>query len=303
MLYNKYRPKRLQEVIGNEEVISSVENMLRNNNVPHCVLFNGESGCGKTTIARILARELGCEGLDYKEVNAADFRGIDTVRELISSCKYLPLEGACKVFVIDECHKLTNDAQNALLKILEDTPKHVYFFLCTTDPQKLLTTVKSRAVQLQVKPLNNIQLSKLLKKVTKAEGDTISDNVVQQIIQDSSGRPREALTILEKVLNVPEEQRLEVAKQAATQINEAIELCRCLLNTNVGWKQTAKVLEGLKGQDAEGIRRVVLGYCQSILLKGNRNDLAALIIEQFEKPLYEIGFPGLVFNCYAIKTN
>lgn len=297
-LYLDYRPRTWDEIVGNEETVSSLQNMLKKGNVPHTYLFVGGSGCGKTTIARILANDLGCTGNDYREINAADFRGIDSVREIIQSAKYKPLEGKTKVYMIDECHKLTTDAQNAMLKILEDTPDHVYFILATTDPQKLLATVKSRAVQYVMNPLSDMEMMRLLKITIKKEKESVDKEVLEQIIQDSMGHPRAAMNILEKVLNTEPEERLEAAKAMAEQTNESIELCRCLLS-NSGWKKCAAILQGLKGQEAESIRRVVLGYAQSVLLKAE-NDQAAMIIEQFMEPLYDVGFPGLVFNCYAI---
>lgn len=297
-LYLDYRPATWDEIVGNEETVASLQNMLKKSNPPHTYLFVGGSGCGKTTIARILATELGCNGNDYREINSADFRGIDSIREIIQNCKYKPLEGTCKVYMIDECHKLTPDAQNAMLKILEDTPDHVYFILATTDPQKLIATVKSRAVQFTMNPLSDMEMMRLLKTTIKKEKESVDKEVLEQIIQDSMGHPRAAMNILEKVLNTEPEERLEAARQMAEQTNESIELCRCLLS-NSGWKKCAAILQGLKGQEAESIRRVILGYCQSVLLKAD-NEKAALIIEQFMEPLYDVGFPGLVFNCYAI---
>jgi DNA polymerase-3 subunit gamma/tau len=297
-LYLDYRPKTWDEIVGNEETVSSLQNMLKKGNSPHTYLFVGSSGCGKTTIARILATDLGCNGNDYREINAADFRGIDSVREIIQNCKYKPLEGKCKVYMIDECHKLTTDAQNAMLKILEDTPDHVYFILATTDPQKLIATVKSRAVQFTMNPLSDMEMLRLLKVTIKKEKEAVDKDVLEQIIQDSMGHPRAAMNILEKVLNTEPEERLEAAKAMAEQTNEVIELCRCLLS-NAGWKKCAGILQGLKGQEAESIRRVILDYCQSVLLKAD-NERAAMVIEQFMEPLYDVGFPGLIFNCYAI---
>jgi len=200
--------------------------------------------------------------------------------------------------MIDECHKLTTDAQNAMLKVLEDTPDHVYFILATTDPQKLIATVKSRAVQYSMNPLSDMGMMRLLKTTIKKEKESVEKEVIEQIIQDSLGHPRAALNILEKVLNTEPEERLEAAKAMAEQTNESIELCRCLLS-NSGWKKCSAILQGLKGQEAESIRRVILGYCQSVLLKAG-NERAAMVIEQFMEPLYDVGFPGLVFNCYAI---
>ena len=136
-LYKKHRPKTLARVVGNKSTVEALRSMLEARTLPHTLLFHGPSGTGKTTLARIVKNELGCLPTDFHEHNSSDFRGIDFIRELRSKVN-LAAAGPCRVWIIDECHQLTRDAQNAALKILEDTPSHVYFFLCTTDPQKLI---------------------------------------------------------------------------------------------------------------------------------------------------------------------
>jgi len=302
-LYLKHRPTDLTQVKGNTDIVSTLEGMLSSADCPHAFLLHGQTGCGKTTIARIIANRLGCVGSDYKEVDSADFRGIDTVREIRKNSMYKAIEGAVRVWVIDECHKMTNDAQNALLKILEDTPPHVYFVLCTTEPQKLLPTIKGRCSQFQVNPLNENQMFRLLRKIVHDEKAELEQEIYDVIIRDSLGLPRNAIQILEQVLNAPEERRMEVAKQTAAMVSESIELCRSLIN-KAPWSKTSKILAGLKekGEEAESIRRVVLGYCQAILLKGE-NDVAGLILEEFINPFYDSGFPQLVYACYSVTKN
>jgi DNA polymerase-3 subunit gamma/tau len=298
-LYLKYRPKNLDEVRGNVEVVSAVKGILANKSaMSHTFLFHGPTGSGKTTMARILATELGIKGFDLKEVNSSDFRGIDTVREIIKNSQFAPLESPYRMWILDEFQKMTNDAQNAILKILEDTPSHVFFVICTTEPQKLLDTIKSRCLQFQMKPLNERQMYGLLRHIVKSEGQELEREVYDQIVLDSLGLPRNALQILEQVLNVEPTQRLSVARQTAERQSQSIELCRALMS-NVSWKQIARILEGLKDQDPESIRRHVLAYCRSVLLK-EENDRAALIIEQFWDAFYDIGFPGLVYACYSV---
>lgn len=298
-LYLKYRPQTLDEVIGNADIVSYLREALPNKDkCPHVFLLHGDTGCGKTTLARIIASEIDCAPVDLKEINVADFRGIDTVREIIKSSRYFSIGGGSRVWIFDEFHKSTNDAQNALLKLFEDSPENGYFILCTTDPQKIISTIKGRCIELQVKPLNEVEMTKLLRGVCKKEEKKISISVYEQIIQDSFGLPRNALQILDKVLAVSEEQQLEMAKQSALQHSESIQLCRSLLDKSP-WTKVREILVGLKDQDAEGIRRHVLGYAQSILLR-QENDRAAFVIEMFREPLYNIGFPGLVLNCYSV---
>jgi DNA polymerase III subunit gamma/tau len=288
----------LDQIFGNSEVVLALSDMLADpEKCPHSFLLTGPTGCGKTTIGRIIAERLGSRGNDFREIDSADFRGIDTVREIRKQSLYAPLESDCRVWLVDECHKMTNDAQNALLKILEDTPSHVYFILATTDPQKLLPTIKGRCSPFQVNPLNDAQMMKLLLQVVRDEGESLAKAVCEQIIQDSFGHPRNALQILDQVLRVDPEKRLETAKRSAQEQSESIELCRALL-ARKSWGEIRGILSGLKDQEAESIRRHVLGYAQAVLLKSD-NTQAAMIIESFWEPFYDIGFPGLVFACYS----
>ena len=301
-LYLKYRPGELSDVVGNDELISTLDRMLENpNKVPHSFLLNGPTGCGKTTIARIIAKRLGCTGFDLREIDNANFRGIDTIREIIKQTQFKPLEGPCQVWIIDECHKMTNDAQNALLKILEDTPKHVYFILCTTDPQKLLATIKGRCSTFTVKTLSEQAMLVLLRRIARLEGEKLQKQVYEQIIQDSLGHARNAIQTLQQVIDADPDNRLEVAKKAAEEQSQSIELCRALLG-NKSWKEVSSILNGLKSEEPESIRRHVLGYAQAVLLKTD-NPQAGLVLEEFLEPFYNTGFPGLVYACYSIIKN
>ena len=231
-LYRKYRPSSLSELRGNIEVVTSLQNLLSEDKFPHAILLHGPTGCGKTTVGRIIATELGSQGLDFKEVDSADFRGIDTIREIRKNSQYKPVESKCRVWIIDECHKLTNDAQNAFLKILEDTPEHVYFVLCTTEPEKLIKTIRSRCLQMQMSPLSDADMSKLLRVTARAEGERLEKEVLDQIIMDSLGLPRTALQILEQVISVPDEQRLEAAKRSAENQSQIVHQTQRAIKTS-----------------------------------------------------------------------
>lgn len=300
-LYLKHRPKKLEQVIGNKETVSALQGMLESQDCPQAFLFTGPKGNGKTTLARIVARRLGCKGQDLREMDSADFRGIDVIREIRKQSQYVPLEGKCRVWIMDEVHQLSKDAQSAMLKMLEDTPKNVYFILCTTDPQKLLPTVRDRCSQFPLKPLTDIEMKKLLKRTVKAEEERLPKKAYQQIIQDSFGHPRTALQILDQVLRVDWEKRIQTAKKSAEEQSESIALCRALIQGE-GWKKVSGILRGLKDQDAEAIRRHVLGYTQSVLLNED-NERAGLVLEEFTEPFYDSGFPQLVYACYSVVKN
>jgi DNA polymerase III gamma/tau subunit len=206
------------------------------------------------------------------------------------------------VYIIDECHKLSTDAMNAFLKILEDTPPQIYFILCTTNEKSLLPTIIGRCSRHQVSLLTDPEMTGLLQEVTEKEEQTIDDAVVEMIVKSAQGHPRNALTILEQVLATPEKRRLKVAEQAQELETESRELCQALL-ARKGWPVVSKILKNLKGSDdAESVRRMVLGYMSAVLL--NKDDAqAAFILECFEEPFYNIGFPGLVLACYRVIKN
>jgi len=300
-LYLKYRPQNLEEVKGNADIKSSLASLLsKREECPHSFLLYGPTGCGKTTIARIIANMLDCKGSDYREIDSADYRGIDMVREVRKLSGFKPIESKCRVWVLDECHKMSNDAQNALLKILEDTPKHVYFILCTTDPKKLIETIIGRCTLLQVKPLSDPQMLSLLKRITREEGSRVDQEVYDIIVNDCKGRPRNAIQKLELVLNVSKDQQLEIAKQAEVEQAQAIDLCRALIKKS-SWGEISRILRGLKESEinAEDVRRLAMAYFSAIVIKSD-NRRAGLILEMFNDPFYDTGFPQLVLTCYLI---
>lgn len=300
VLHLKYRPETLDEVYGNERTVTTLRSLLDREDPPHAWCIHGPTGAGKTTLGRIIARELGAVGDDYREIDSADFRGVDTIREIRKRSQFAPLEGSCRVWLLDESHALPRISQEALLKGLEDAAPHVYFILCTTDPQKLLATIRGRCSEHAVAPLTEKQITRLLRHVVKQEGESLSKQIYEQIAMDSAGLPRAALQILNQVLAVDADQRLEVAKRQAEKVNQTIDLCRALMQA-AGWKKVSNILAGLKDEDPEAVRRQVMGYCSSVLLK-EANDGAAAVLEEFKDPLWDKGFPGLVLACYAVVS-
>jgi DNA polymerase-3 subunit gamma/tau len=260
-LYRKYRPADFKDVLGQDAAIKMLVEFGRRKALPHCLLFTGPSGCGKTTIARILKNKLKCSDADYEELNTADFRGIDTARQIRGKMGMAPMSGKVRIWLIDEAHKLTGDAQNALLKMFEDTPSHVYFILATTDPHKLLRTIRTRATEIALKDVRAKDMEKLVRKVYEQEtGADLDDEVCDRIVDRACGSPRKALVLLNQVLAKDDADAALDALNAIESEVDAIELARELLSPKSTWAKLAKIMNNIEGieQQAEGIRRMVL---------------------------------------------
>ena len=298
-LYKKYRPKKLEDVYGQDGAVKSIKSMLESKSLPHTMLFTGPSGCGKTTLARILARKLKCAKIDYTELNAANTKGIDMVRQLQQHVGLAPASGKCRVWVIDECHELTSQAQEAFLKLLEDTPKHAYFFLATTDPKKLKKTIRTRSTEVKVKDLTASETESLVKDILKKEEKNLSDEVIEKLTDRSEGSARKCLVLLHQIIHLEEEEDQLNAIADSQSEAQAIELARALMDKNVSWSKLAGILKKLD-DDPEGIRRMVLGYANAVLLGGKQNQKAYNIICAFSTNYFDTGKAGLACSCYEV---
>jgi DNA polymerase III gamma/tau subunit len=296
-LHLKYRPQTFDEVIGNESAVESLRTILsRQSGEVRTFLFIGSSGCGKTTLARIIKNELGCSDRDFVEYNSANVRGIDTIREIAESCRYSPMSGLLKIYLLDEAQKLTGDAQNALLKLLEDTPKHVRFILCTTDPDKLIKTIKTRCSTFQVSLLRRNQTLKLLKWICKEEKVEMSDKVLLKVADYSEGSPRQAVVMLDQVIDIEdEEQAMQTLLDSSVSETTVLDLCQKLL-TKSKWKDVSDILKNIE-DDPEKVRLAILGYMSKVLLSSG-NSKARDIMRFFEEPFYNGGKSLLIGACF-----
>lgn len=300
-LYKVYRPKRFRDVIGQPEAVKTLEVAIKTKKVDHAYLFSGESGTGKTTLARILAKELNCSGMDLHEMNSASFRGIETIRQVQARVGTSPTKGDARVWIIDECHRLTGEAQDAVLKILEDTPSHVYFFLCTTTPQKLIKAIRTRCTPIQTKPLKPKDMGKLLFGICEKGNYNVPDEVVERIIEHSEGSPRMALVFLNQVVRLEsEEDQLNCIFRTEDK-KVAYDICKLFYKPKIRYSDVRPLLDSIQ-EDPETIRRIVLATFTKVML-GTRTNLyprALVVIEAFRDHWYDCGKAGLVAACYEV---
>jgi len=300
-LYKKHRPSTMRQVIGQDDVVRQLVDWGKRQVIPHCLLLTGPSGVGKTTMARILRKKMGCGDVDYMEVNAADARGIDMVRGIRDKQLLSAMSGKCRFWTIDEAAQLTNEAQNAFLKLLEDTPKHVYFVLSTTDPQKLLKTVITRATELKFRLLGAKELQEVVETVLEKENaKALSDDVLDRLVDIADGSARKILVLLHAIIGLKNEEEQLAAIDKGDYKAKAIELARAMMKSGTTWREVAKILKTVD-EDPESLRRMMLGYCRSVLLGGGKgSQRAAMVIDRFQDAMYESGAAGLALACYDI---
>lgn len=302
----KYRPKTLKGIVGNEDVVEALEVMLakKKSEIPHSILLQGPAGCGKTTIARILAKRLGIEvpSSNFIECNASDDRGINEMRDIIAKSHLKPIGQKYKMYLLDEAHMLTVPAQNALLKILEDTPRHTFFVIATTDPQKLNKAIKSRCTTFTVSELGSIELVKLLRRICKKEGKPEYDKKTLKLIaKKSMGSPREAVKLLDQVINIDDpEKAIKAIKNFSSDEADVPAFCKILMNPGDKWADLAPMVKAVDNSKAESTRIGILAYLTAVLLnsKGGRADFLVRIMECFEDNYYNTGKAGLAISCY-----
>jgi len=277
VLYRKYRSKNLNEIVGQEHITKTLSEAIKNGRISHAYLFTGPRGVGKTSIARILAREvngLSYEGdqphIDIIEIDAASNRRIDEIRDLRDKVHISPASAKYKVYIIDEVHMLTKEAFNALLKTLEEPPEHVIFILATTDAHKLPETIISRTQRFSFKPIESSAAAKHLGSIAKKENIKISDKALELIAEQGEGSLRDSTSMLDQLSSSSKDiSEDDVRAMLGVPPTEAIDKLISLLETNSSYKEVSEVLKGLYDQ----------GYSASILSKRLMNDLRDRLID------------------------
>ncbi len=289
-LYRKWRPKRWEEIVGQEPVVRTLQQAVRSGRIAHAYLFAGPRGTGKTTTARILAKALNCldphpenrpcttcdicrsvqEGrfLDLIEIDAASHTGVDDVRALRDTVHFAPTQGRFKVYIIDEVHMLSTAAFNALLKTLEEPPSHVVFVLATTEWHKVPATVRSRC---QVYPFRRIPLKAILaylQRIVEAEDIPIETDALRAIARQATGSLRDAISLLDQLASLGEPVTLEhVHALLGTAPDEAVHTLVEALRRGDGETALRAIAQAIQGgTDPRVLARQVVDYLRQVLL-------------------------------------
>lgn len=295
-LYKKYRPTAYDQLRGQLPVVSQLKTWEAQGQIPHAILMSGPTGVGKTSTARILRDVLGCKGSDYTEINAAESRGIDMVRDLGERRMTLPFLGKVKKWVIDEAHQLTAPAQHALLKTLEDVPDHCYYVLCTTDPPKLLPTIRSRCSHLIFAPIGDAEQAKLVRHVLKEEGDELSEEMISILVMTSEGSARKILVSLEQLLALPVQERMTYLERQSGK-SRGDQIARALLSGK-DWPLVVSLVKDCD-EELEPLRKCVLAFAQNAIFRSpNDAQRAYGMIRAFRANFFDSGKPGLLAACY-----
>ena len=283
-LYRAYRPATFDEVRGQSQVTDVLEKSIKNKKIAHAYLFAGGRGTGKTSVARILARALGVSEKDLYEIDAASNRGIDDIRSLREGVYASPFDSPYKFYIIDEAHMLTKDAWNAFLKTLEEPPAHAIFVLATTERDKVPETIQSRCEIYSFKQPTREILAQIVTDIAKAEGYSLERSAAELMALLAEGSFRDALGILQKVLAVSDNKKIEVAEVEAVSGAPRGELVRQLLSS-IAKKDASTALAtighaGAENMDARTLAKLLIHRMRTVLLLRYAPDLTESLRSQ-----------------------
>ena len=284
VLHLKYRPYTFDMVLGQKAAVDSLNHFSEKGNFPHAILLHGPSGCGKTTLARVIARQLGCEKHNVIDIDAATNNGIDDMRSLQRN---LQLGGfganPMKVVVMDECHGLSPQSWTSLLKSIEEPPSHVYFIFCTTEFSKVPKSIRTRvaAYQLSAVPIGDIV--QLLDDVSVLEEIKLPPKGALIIAEACQGSPRQALVFLAQAAGVQSEADLRKLVQVTAPPTSFEDVKKILLSNDITWKAVQPCLKALKEEEnPESMRIAIRRYLSAVILNTKDSQRAGMLLERLD---------------------
>jgi DNA polymerase III gamma/tau subunit len=282
-LHTKYRPTTLDEVVGQDHIKKAIAAVLAEGQ-QQAFMFDGPSGTGKTTLARLCASELSCSNII--EVDAASHTGVDAMREIASRANFASLDGGGKAFIVDECHRLSKQAWESLLKAIEEPPAGVFWFFCTTEPDRVLPTIRTRCVTFSLKDVPYRAILRLVASVAKKEGIELLEEILDVAAYLANGSPRQALVNLAIIKHCTSSDEAREALNRARGSAEAVHLARALSKKD--WTTAFKALRSIK-DEPESVRLTVFHYFVAIFMREqNAPDPWVLtVLGQFETPSVE----------------
>ena len=305
-LYRKYRPRTFDEVVGQDIIIKTLKNEIKNDKLNHAYIFSGPRGTGKTSTAKILAKTINClnlkdetpcdkcvnctqynnkQNVDIIEIDAASNNGVDEIRELRNNVNLVPSTGKYKIYIIDEVHMLTIGAWNALLKTLEEPPSHVIFVLATTEIHKIPSTILSRCQKFDFQKISTSNIKKRIIEIVEKEKIKIKEDAIEEISRLSDGGMRDALSILEQVVSYSNE---EITVEMVHEINGSLpqkelkEFINYLINKDYNKIFNQLDIYDNKGKNFVKLSEEVINFYRNILLYLNAKDYLKNNVSYYE---------------------
>jgi DNA polymerase-3 subunit gamma/tau len=292
-LITDYRPKRLEDVVGQNTVIKAIKSALGRKSVPKAWLFTGNSGCGKTTISRILAKHFAGDQYgpsNIVEIDAATNTGIDEIRQVTTNSHHKAIGSSpVKSIIVDEIHRLSGNAFDALLKEIEHPPQHVFWLFCSTNASKIPETIKTRCIKFTLKPVDETEIFDLLVKISEKEKLGTGADVLEAIAENSSGSPRQALSNLELCAHCTSANTAKELMRSALQMKGPVDLVKLLIRRDVKpkWTDITKCISSMENVEAETVRIVIVNYLSAVLMNTkNESEVQRLlsILDNFSTP-------------------
>lgn len=283
----KYRPRHLDDVVGQKEIVAALKSAAKAQSRQHTYFFFGPGGTGKTTLARIMATGFSCKAENIIEVDAASNSGIDDMRRVTEGLRYHGFgDSPNKAYIIDECHGLSKQAWDSLLKATEEPPAHVFFFFCSTNPTKIPAPMLTRGPNYALKPLRLDDLMDLLEMVADAERLDTPNWALEIAARSANGSPRDALVRLAMVQDAESPEDAEALLQAVGETREVIDLCRAMVKGSLRWGDLTTLLKPLEDFGAEGIRINVTNYLRVVLMGAKEREAPRLLdmLDAFSEP-------------------